>query len=258
MRFISPLSPLVRRGRGTALLAMLACSAALLLITTGFGLRAADAQGPRAEKIGIIGAGKMGGTLAKLWAMAGYQIMISSDHPATLESLAHSIGPNVRVGTPREAASFGNVVVISVPYKALPQVGHDLAPELAGKIVLDTGNPYPRRDGPMAEVARREGTGVASAKYLPGVRLVRAFNAIKWTDLGSAAHRAGALAAIPLAGSDRGALSVAARLVRDAGFDPVIVGDLSTAREFDVGSPVYVQLLTAEELREKLGLKDGH
>ena len=258
MRFISPLSPLVRRGRGTALLAMLACSAALLLITTGFGLRAADAQGPRAEKIGIIGAGKMGGTLAKLWAMAGYQIMISSDHPATLESLAHSIGPNVRVGTPREAASFGNVVVISVPYKALPQVGHDLAPELAGKIVLDTGNPYPRRDGPMAEVARREGTGVASAKYLPGVRLVRAFNAIKWTDLGSAAHRAGALAAIPLAGSDRGALSVAARLVRDAGFDPVIVGDLSTAREFDVGSPVYVQLLTAKELREKLGLKDSH
>lgn len=233
-------------------------AAALLVAAASPGARAAEKQSARTEQIGIVGAGKMGGTLAKLWAMAGYQVMISSDHPATLENLAHSIGPNVRVGTPREAATFGNVVVISVPYKALPQVGHELAPELAGKVVLDTGNPYPNRDGPMAEEARREGTGVASAKYLPGARLVRAFNAIKWTDLAGAAHRSGELAAIPLAGSDHGALVIAARLVRDAGFDPVIVGDLSTARKFDVNTPVYVQLLTAKELREKLGLKDAH
>lgn len=231
-------------------------AAALMIAAMGSSLRATAAQSARTEKIGIIGAGKMGGTLAKLWSMAGYQIMISSDHPAALESLAHSIGPNVRVGTPREAASFGNVVVVSVPYKALPQVGHELAPELGGKVVLDTGNPYPNRDGPMAEEARREGTGVASARYLPGARLVRAFNAIKWTDLASAAHRPGELAAIPLAGSDHGALVIAARLVRDAGFDPVIVGDLSTARKFDVNTPVYVQLLTAKELRAKLGLKN--
>lgn len=229
-------------------------AAALLLAAAGSAVPAADTSAARPEKIGIVGAGKMGGTLAKLWAMAGYQVMISSDHPAKLEDLAHSIGPNVHVGTPREAATFGKVVVVSVPYGVLPKVGRELAPELKGKIVLDTGNPYPQRDGAMAEDARREGTGVASAKYLPGVRLVRAFNAIKWTDLGSAAHRPGELAAIPLAGSDRGALAVAARLVRDAGFDPVIVGDLSKAKEFDVGTPVYVQLLTAKELREKLGL----
>jgi 8-hydroxy-5-deazaflavin:NADPH oxidoreductase len=232
-------------------------AAALLLAAAGSLVRTAGAQQARPQKIGIVGAGKMGGTLAKLWAMAGHQVMISSDHPEKLEALAHSIGPNVRVGTPREAAAFSNVVVISVPYGVLPQVGQELAPVLKGKIVLDTGNPYPQRDGAMAEEARREGTGVASAKYLPGVRLVRAFNAIKWTDLGSAAHRSGELAAIPLAGSDRGALAVAARLVRDAGFDPVIVGDLSTARKFDVGTPVYVQLLTAKELREKLGLDAG-
>ncbi len=229
----------------------------LMLAAAGSAVRAVDAPAGHAQKIGIVGAGKMGGTLAKLWAMAGHQVMISSDHPEKLESLARSIGPNVRVGTPREAASFSNVVVISVPYGVLPKVGQELAPELKGKIVLDTGNPYPNRDGAMAEEARREGTGVASAKYLPGVRLVRAFNAIKWTDLGSAAHRSGELAAIPLAGSDRQALAVAARLVRDAGFDPVVVGDLSTARKFDVGTPVYVQLLTAKELREKLGLKEG-
>jgi 8-hydroxy-5-deazaflavin:NADPH oxidoreductase len=258
MRFISQLTRVaVRRHRfGRRGLVGLA-AAVLLFAAAGSAVRAVGAPAKRPQRIGIVGAGRMGGTLAKLWAMAGYQIMISSDHPQKLESLAHSIGSNVRVGTPREAASFGNVVVISVPYGVLPQVGRELAPELKGKIVLDTGNPYPNRDGPMAEEARREGTGVASAKYLPGVRLVRAFNAIKWTDLASAAHRPGEPAAIPLAGSDRGALAVAARLVRDAGFAPVIVGNLSTAREFDVGTPVYVQLLTAKELREKLGIRGG-
>lgn len=230
-------------------------AAALWLSAAGSALRAADVRSEHSQKIGIVGAGKMGGTLAKLWAMAGYQIMISSDHPQKLESLARSIGPNVRVGTPSEAASFGDVVVVSVPYGVLPQVGHELAPELKGKIVLDTGNPYPRRDGPMAEEARREGTGVASARYLPGVRLVRAFNAIKWTDLANEAHHPGEPWAIPLAGSDRGALAVAARLVRDAGFAPVIVGDLSTAKKFDVDTAVYVKLLTAKQLREQLGLQ---
>ena len=89
----------------------------------------------------------------------------------------------MKVGTPREAAVFGEVVLISIPYGPLPQVGRDLKAELAGKIVLDTGNPYPSRDGEMAVEARRKGTGVASAEYLPGVRLVRAFNAINAGDL---------------------------------------------------------------------------
>src|SRR5216684_4605004 len=83
-----------------------------------------------------------------------------------------------RAGTPREAALFGDVVLISVPYGALPQIGKDLKNELNGKVVLDTCNPYPERDGDMAVEARRKGTGVASAEILPGVRLVRAFNAI--------------------------------------------------------------------------------
>jgi 8-hydroxy-5-deazaflavin:NADPH oxidoreductase len=146
-------------------------------------------------------------------------------------------------------------VLISVPYGALPQIGRDLASELKGKIVLDTGNPYPGRDGEMALEARRVGTGVASARYLPGVRLVRAFNAINAGDLASEAHRAGEPIAIPLAGDDAQALAVAQRLVRDAGFEPVVVGPLSRAREFDVGTPVYTRLLTAPELRQALGLK---
>ena len=206
-------------------------------------------------KIGIIGTGQIGGTLAKLWVAAGHEVLISSRHPDELRPLAQSLGPKARVGTPREAAVFGDVVLESVPYGALPQIGQDLKAELAGKIVLDTANPYPNRDGDMANEARRVGTGVASPRYLPGVRLVRAFNAINADDLASEAHRKGQPIAIPLAGDDAEALAVAQQLVRDAGFEPVVVGPLSRAREFDVGSAVYVRLLTAPQLRKALGLK---
>jgi predicted dinucleotide-binding enzyme len=206
-------------------------------------------------KIGIIGTGHIGGALATLWVGAGHEVLMSSRHPQELQALAHSLGPRAHVGTPREAAQFGEVVLISVPYGALPQVGRDLKSELAGKVVLDTGNPYPERDGPMAVEARRKGTGVASAEYLPGVRLVRAFNAINSGDLRSEAHRKGAPVAIPLAGDDPQALQVAERLVRDAGFAPVVVGPLSRAREFDVGTPVYTRLMTEPQLRQALGLK---
>jgi 8-hydroxy-5-deazaflavin:NADPH oxidoreductase len=206
-------------------------------------------------KIGIIGAGHIGGTLAALWVKSGHEVLISSRNPDRLRGLASSLGPKSHVGTPHDAAVFGDVVLISVPYGALPQVGHDLTHELAGKIVLDTGNPYPARDGQMAEEARRQGTGVASAEFLPGVRLVRAFNAIGYRPLASEAHRAGELIAIPLAGDDPEALAVTQRLVRDAGFEPVVVGPLSRAREFDVGTPPYDKLMTASELRQVLGLK---
>ena len=84
----------------------------------------------------------------------------------------------MKVGTPREAAAFGDVVMLAVPYGATPQVGRDYAAELKGKVVLDAGNPYPSRDGEMAVRDRERGTGVASAEYLPGTKLVRAFNAI--------------------------------------------------------------------------------
>jgi hypothetical protein len=206
-------------------------------------------------KIGIIGAGRIGGTLAKLWSQAGHEVLISSRHPQQLQELARSLGPTAHVGTPREAALFGEVVLVSVPYAALPQLGQDLKSELAGKIVLDTGNPYPQRDGDMALEARRKGTGVASAEFLPGVRLVRAFNAINSGDLAGEAHRAGERYAIPLAGDDPQALMVAQRLVRDAGFDPVVVGPLSRAKEFDVGTPVYTRLMSAAQLKSALGLK---
>jgi len=228
--------------------------AALSMLALGGGaLGQTPPQAPL--RIGIIGAGHIGGTLAALWVSAGHEVMISSRHPDELQGLARSLGPKAHVGTPREAAVFGEVVLVSVPYGALPQVGRDLKSELAGKIVLDTGNPYPQRDGEMAVAARAKGTGVASAEYLPGVRLVRAFNAINSGDLRSEAHRKGEPIAIPLAGDDPQALQVAQQLVIDAGFAPVVVGSLARAREFDVGTAVYTRLLTAPQLRQALNLK---
>jgi len=250
--------PVLRRRYTATAAAVLALA---LVGASGGTAMAADTPAPPPQggnaplKIGIIGTGQIGGTLAKLWVQAGHEVLMSSRHPQELQPLARTLGPRARVGTPREAAVFGEVVLVSVPYGALPQIGRDLKAELAGKIVLDTCNPYPSRDGEMAVEARRKGTGVADPEFLPGVRLVRAFNAINSGDLKSEAHRKGEPIAIPLAGDDPQALQVAERLVKDAGFAPVVVGPLSRAREFDVGTAVYTRLLTARELRQALGLK---
>jgi predicted dinucleotide-binding enzyme len=139
---------------------------------------ATDAPTPKSAhpmKIGIIGAGEIGGALARHWAAAGHQLLISSRHPEQLQALAKELGPNVKVGTPREAAAFGEVVMLAVPYGATPQVGRDYAAELKGKVVLDAGNPYPSRDGDMAvrdRAARhRRGIGGIFARHAIGARV---------------------------------------------------------------------------------------
>jgi predicted dinucleotide-binding enzyme len=180
--------------------------------------------------------------------------MFSARDISEVKDLVAELGPKAHAGTPREAAAFGEVVLISVPYAALPQLGRDNAAELKGKVVLDTSNPIQGRDGDMAIEARNKGTGVASAELLPGVRLVRAFNCVGYTSMRSEAHRAGDKLAIPLAADDEGALKVAIGLVQDAGFEPVVVGGLARAKEFDVGTPVFGKALTARELRSILGL----
>lgn len=232
-----------------------ACLLGMALLLAGVNpVYAEDA--PTVSRIGIIGTGNIGSALARLWVDAGYEVLISSRHPERLQALAAELGPKARAGTPHEAATFGEVVLLAVPYAAMPQIGRDHAAELAGKVVLDAGNPIPARDGAMAEEARSLGAGLASKGYLPGVRLVRAFNAISAGNLRNQAHRSGEKLAIPLAGDDRAALQVAARLVADVGFDPVIVGPLSSARQFDYSSGISAKMLTARELRQELGLQE--
>jgi len=206
-------------------------------------------------KIGFIGAGRMGSILAKFWTEAGYQVMLSARDLGPVKELAAQLGPNAQVGTPEQAAAFGDVVVVTVPYGALPQVGRDYAAQLKGKIVLDTCNPSPARDGDMTKDALEKGTGVMDAIYLPGTRLVRAFNAIGFAALAANSHRPGELIGIELAADDQKALAVAKQLVTDAGYEPVVVGDLSTAKKFDTGTPVYPKAIPASELRAMLGVR---
>ncbi len=225
--------------------------------TAGLVVRALPlgAQAPRSLKIGIIGSGRQGGSVGTLWAKAGHQVFFSSRHPEQLKELVAKAGPNARAGLPQEAAAFGDVIFVAVPYGALPQIGKELAAQMKGKIVIECGNPVERRDGPMATEAMAKGTGVASAEFLPGVRLVRALNALSFVQVERDAHRAGEKLGVPVAGDDQEAVRTAVRLVTDAGFDPVVVGGLSRAREFDRDTAVYVKGLTARQVREALKLQ---
>jgi predicted dinucleotide-binding enzyme len=244
----------LRAGRRAFLQAAGAVSATAL----GFvplGARAADGAG-KGLKIGIIGSGNVGGTLGTLWAKAGHEVMFSSLDIEHDRKLAATVGSGAKAGTPREAAAFGEVLFFAVPYTALPGLGRDLASELKGKIVIDASNAIPRRDGAMAqEVLDNGGTGVGSPKFLAGARIVRAYNEVGYAHMRDDSNRAGELLGIPVAGDDAAAVKTALRLVRDAGHEPVLVGGLARAKEFDYGSSVFGKPLTAAELRAALNVK---
>jgi 8-hydroxy-5-deazaflavin:NADPH oxidoreductase len=209
------------------------------------------------QKISIVGSGHIGGNLGILLAKAGYEIFYSSRHPDTLKDLVKISGPKARSGTVAEAIAFGDVIVLSIPLKALPELGTETKMALKGKIVIDTSNPYPERDGAIAEEARKEpgGMGTFLARHLPGARIVRAFNTVYFEDLKKTINKNGEKIGIPIAGDDQEGLKAASELVRHAGLDPVVIGGLSTSKLFDVGTPVYATSATAREIREKLNLK---
>ena len=210
------------------------------------------ATGASAMKIGIIGSGNIGSAVGTLWVKAGHPVLFSSRHPEKLKQLADGLGPLARAGTVREALTFGDVVLIAVPYGAYPQIGKDYAKEFAGKIVLDAGNAVLARDGEVGKEARQNGVGLTSSKYLAGARIVRAFNTLNFRRLESLANRSGERTAIPIASDDQEALKVALTLVRNAGFDPVIIGSLERSKYFAQGGPLYGQEITARQMRERL------
>ena len=214
----------------------------------------AAAEPAPVKKIGIVGAGKIGSTFAGLWAKAGYEVMISSRHPDELKALAESLSPKVRVGTPAEALTFAEAAMIAIPYKAYPEFGQEHRAALSGKIVIDPGNATKARDGALFDEVQANGIGTTSAKYLPGARIVRAFNAANVELFAANANRADPRMAVPIAGDDAAAIEVAKVLVSDAGFDPVMVGTLADATKFAMWTRGFGHNLTAPELKAKLGV----
>ncbi len=206
-------------------------------------------------KIGVLGAGSIGGTLGRLWRKAGHEVRFGTRHPEQLVELVAETGAGA--GSVADAASFGEVVLIAVPLKAIPELASEVASALTGKVVVDANNAYSERDGRVAATATSYAGGSSAwvAAHLPGSRVVKAFNTVYFKTLQEKAHNAPL--GIPLAGDDRTAMAMVERLVRDAGFVPVVVGDLASGKRFEPGTAVYNTGIEAGPLAEALGV-GGH
>ena len=233
-----------------------------LLVAGGISLAGAGlltgraiAQGAAKMPIGIIGSGHIGGTIGSLWVKAGHPVLFSSRHPDELKDLVAKLGPLAKAGSVAQAIAFGDALLIAVPYRALPSIGEENRAALKGKIVLDACNAVASRDGAeLRNEVDRNGIGVTSQKYLAGTHVVRAFNTMSYMIFAREANRADPRLAVPIAGDDPKAVQIASELVRDAGFEPVVVGKLADASRFQQGGPGYGQNVTAAELRRTLSL----
>jgi predicted dinucleotide-binding enzyme len=255
-----PIAPLAYPTRRDALqlAGQLAGSAAAFLAIAA-GPSAALAQtalvqtGPGAAplRIATIGAGREGGALGSLFVKAGHEVMFSSRHPEQLKDLVAGLGALAKAGTVAEAVAFGEVVLLVVPYGAVSEIGKEHGSALATKaLVIDVSNPIARRDGEdlVKSVNEEGGAGLATAKALPGAHIVRGFNAIGFAKLAELAHRQGEPVGVPIAGDDHDAVALASRLIREIGFEPVVVGGLAMGKYLVPGTPLAGEH-TAEEIR---------
>src|SRR3984893_186909 len=185
------LPSLPRPGRRDAL--RLAAIAAIYLAMAASPIAAAAQTAPRGAplKIATIGAGREGGALGTLFAKAGHPVMFSSRHPEQLTDLVAPAGPNAKAGTVTDAIAFADVVLLVVPYGAVEQIGKEYGPALAQKaLVMDVSNPTARSGEEVVKMVEQlGGAGLATAKLLPGAKIVRAFNAIGAGQLAGLAHR---------------------------------------------------------------------
>jgi predicted dinucleotide-binding enzyme len=204
--------------------------------------------------IGFIGSGNIGSTLARLATNAGYDVVLSNSRgPETLADLVAELGPRARAATAEEAAEAGDIVVVTIPLRAYGSVPVE---PLAGKVVIDTNNYYPQRDGEIAELEAEDTTSSELLQaHLPTSRVVKAFNQIYFEDLASHGAPAGTphRRALAIAGDDAEARKVVSELIDELGFDVVDVGRLSEGWRYQRDTPAYVVRLDADELRTALG-----
>jgi 8-hydroxy-5-deazaflavin:NADPH oxidoreductase len=206
-------------------------------------------------RIGMIGSGRTGSTVARLAIAQGHDVVLSNSRgPATLADLVASLGPHSSAATATDAAAAGDIVVVAIPVRAVPDVP---AQPLAGKIVIDTNNYYPQRDG---HIAALDSGATTSAEFLAGhlrdARVVKAFNSIEASQLLGQGQPAGSAnrRALPIAGDDADAKKVVTELIDSFGYDVVDAGPLTEGRRFQPNTPAYGTRFAADELRKALGL----
>jgi predicted dinucleotide-binding enzyme len=214
------------------------------------------AQGVPTLKIGMIGSGNEGGPLGTIFAKLGHPVMFSSRHPEELKDLVAAAGPNARAGSVADAVAFGDVVFVVLPYPAIEEIGRDYGKALAAKpLVVDVSNPSASRDGDelIKWVDEQGGAGLATAKWLPGAHLVRAFNALGHNGI----HGADVLTkpmltqtvGVPIAGDDPQAIAMATTLFKETRFEPVLIGGLDKGKYLVPGSIISGEH-TPDELRK--------
>ena len=190
--------------------------------------------------IGFIGSGNIGGTVARLAAAAGYQVVLSNSRgPQTLQGLVGEIGPKASAGTVEQAAQQGDIVVVAVPLRAYRDVP---AAPLAGKAVLDANNYYPERDGQISELDARSATSSELLqRHLPGASVVKAFNNIFFRHLLALARPQGApdRSALPVAADDAAAVKAVTEFLDAIGYDAVVSGTLAESWRQEPGSAAY-------------------
>ena len=191
--------------------------------------------------LGLVGSGNIGGTVARLAVAAGYDVVLSNSRgPSTLGDLVSELGPHARAASPAEAAAAGDLVLVSVPLRAYRDV--PVAP-LAGKVVMDTNNYYPQRDGHLAELDDGSRTGSELlAEHLGSAHVVKVFNNISFMHLSSLARPAGAAdrSALAIAGDDAAAKATVTAFLDAIGYDAVDAGPLGEGgRRFQVGGRAY-------------------
>jgi predicted dinucleotide-binding enzyme len=203
-------------------------------------------------KIGIIGAGHIGGTTARLFVDVGHEVAISNSRgPDSLRDLVASLGPNAHAATPEETAQFGEIVLFAIPFKDYTTLP---AEDLRGKIVIDAMNYYPNRDGHYAELDSSErASSELVAAHLPGARVVRAFNTIWFEHLKTKGNKIAPLddrRAIFVSGDDAEAKGIVSRLIEEIGFGPYDLGSLHHSLEQQPDSAVYNRDVTVAEGRQ--------
>ncbi|GAB1695128.1 NAD(P)-binding domain-containing protein [Krasilnikovia sp. M28-CT-15] len=191
--------------------------------------------------IGLIGSGLIGSTVARLATAAGYDVVLSNSRgPETLQDLVAELGPRARAGTSAEAAAAGDIVIVTVPLRAYREVP---AEPLAGKVVIDTNNYYPERDGVFPELENGTATtGELLQRHLTKAHVVKGFNNIYFKHLASLGRPAGAAdrTALPIAGDDVAAKRTVTEFLDAIGYDAVDVGPLSENWRTQRDTPVYV------------------